>query len=95
MTEEAEQNLQPETQKIQVPIPPDLDYLYRDVSNVFVGRGDVVLELGNIHRSMPINATISNRIVFSNATATAYELHNRLGQSLSEAQRQLQQNLNK
>jgi hypothetical protein len=39
MTEEAEQNLQPETQKIQVPIPPDLDYFYRDVANVFVGRG--------------------------------------------------------
>jgi hypothetical protein len=38
MTEEAEQNQQPETQKIQVPIPPDLDYLYRDIAKVFVGR---------------------------------------------------------
>jgi hypothetical protein len=93
MTEEAEQNQQPETLKIQVHIPPDLDYHYRDVANVFVGRGDVVLELGNIHRSMPNNATISNRIVFS--IATAYELHNRLGQALAEAQQQLQQSLNK
>jgi hypothetical protein len=91
MTEEAERNQQPETQKIQVHIPPDLDYLYRDVANVFVGTGDVVLELGNIHRSMPSNATISNRIVFS--IATAYELHNRLGQALAEAQQQLQQGL--
>ena len=93
MNEEAEQIQQPETQKIQVHIPPDLDYLYRDVANVFVGTGDVVLELGNIHRSMPSNATISNRIVFS--IATAYELHNRLGQALAEAQQQLQQSLNK
>ena len=91
MTEEAERNQQPETQKIQVYIPPDLDYLYRDVANVFVGTGDVVLELGNIHRSMPSNATISNRIVFS--IATAYELHNRLGQALAETQQQLQQSL--
>jgi hypothetical protein len=93
MTEEAEQIQQPGTQKIKVHIPPDLDYLYRDVANVFVGTGDVVLELGNIHRSMPSNATISNRIVFS--IATAYELHNRLGQALAEAQQQLQQSLNK
>jgi hypothetical protein len=62
-----------------VPIPPDLDYFYRGVANVFVGTGDVVLELGNIHRSMPSSASISNRIVFS--IATDYEFHNRLAQS--------------
>jgi hypothetical protein len=93
MTEEAEQSQQPETQKIQVPIPPDLDYLYRDVVNVFVGTGDVVFELDNIHRSMPSSATISNRIVF--IKATDYDLHNRLGQAFAEAQQQLQQNLNR
>jgi hypothetical protein len=66
-------------QKIQVPIPPDLDYFYRGVANVFVSTGDVVLEPSNIHRSMPSSASISNRIVF--IKATDYDLHNRLAQS--------------
>ena len=94
MTDEKKENTDSaEGRNIQVHIPPDLDYLYRDIANVFVGAGDVVLEFGNFHRSMPNNATISNRIVFS--IATAYELHNRLGQALAEAQQQLQQSLNK
>lgn len=49
--------------QIQAHIPPDLDYVYRDITNVFVGAGDVLIEFGNFHRSMPGNATISNRIV--------------------------------
>ena len=40
-------------QNIQVHVAPDLDYSYRDVANIFVGAGDVVLEFGNLHRSMP------------------------------------------
>ena len=79
-------------QKIHAHIIDDLDYLYRDISNVFVGAGDVVLEFGNLHRSMPGHATISNRIVLS--VASAYELQHNLGQALAEAQQKLQQNLN-
>jgi len=83
----------PQVQKIQVHIPPELDYSYRDIANVFVGTGDVVIEFGNFHRSMPNNASISNRIVLS--IANAYELKNSLGQALANAQKMLQQDLNK
>ena len=82
-----------EGRNIKVHVPPDLDYSYRDIANVFVGAGDVVFEFGNFHRSMPGNATISNRIVLS--VANAYELHERLGAALAEARQKLQQNLNK
>ncbi len=81
------------TQKIKAHIPPDLDYMYRDISNVFVGQGEVVLEFGNFHRSMPGHATISNRIVLS--VGNAYELHNSLGQALADAQKKLQESLAK
>ena len=93
MTDENQNTEPPEDRNIQVHVPPDLDYLYRDITNVFVGAGDVVLEFGNFHRSMPGNATISTRIVLS--VANAYELHNSLGKALAEAQQKLQQNLNK
>jgi hypothetical protein len=82
-----------ENRNIQVHVPPDLDYLYRDIANVFVGSGDVVLEFGNFHRSMANNATISNRIVLS--VSTAYQLQHSLGQALADAQNRLQQNLKK
>ena len=91
-----EENRQQDTEggkKINVHVAPDLEYVYRDIANVFVGPGDVVFEFGNFHRSMPNSATISNRIVLS--VATAYELHNNLGQALSNAQQKLQQSLNK
>ena len=92
-TDQSDDTAATEGRNIQVHIPPDLDYVYRDIANVFVGAGDVVLELGNFHRSMPNSATISNRIVLS--VATAYELQNSLGQALANAQQRLQQNLNK
>tara|TARA_R110002096_G_C14348133_1_gene702845 strand:- start:224 stop:523 length:300 start_codon:yes stop_codon:yes gene_type:complete len=76
-------------QSIQVHVSPDLDYSYRDVANIFVGAGDVVFEFGNLHRSMPGNITISNRIVLS--MANAYDLQQKLGQVLQEAQKQMQE----
>ena len=76
-------------QNIQVHVAPDLDYSYRDVVNIFVGAGDVVFEFGNIHRSMPGNITIGNRIVLS--MANAIDLQQKLGQVLEEAQKQLQE----
>jgi hypothetical protein len=94
MTDEKEENTDStESRNIQVHVPPDLDYVYRDIANVFVGTGDVVLEFGNFHRAMPGNATISNRIVLS--VANAYELQNSLGRALAEAQNKLQESLKK
>lgn len=93
MSDQQDNNENANSNKIQVHIPPDLDYSYRDIANVFVGAGDVLIEFGNFHRSMPGNATISNRIVLS--ISNAYELHNSLGQTLAEAQKKLQQDLQK
>jgi len=76
---------------VQAHISQDLDYLYRDIANVFVGAGEVVIEFGNFHRSMPGHATISNRIVLS--IASAYELQGSLNRALSEHQQKLRNNL--
>jgi hypothetical protein len=80
-------------QKIQVHVSPDLDYCYRDIANIFVGAGDVVFEFGNLHRSMPGNITIGNRIVLS--MANAIDLQQKLGQVLQEAQKQMQEQFKK
>jgi hypothetical protein len=81
----------PKEEQVQVHVAPDLDYVYRDVINIFVGAGDVVFEFGNRHRSMPSHVTISNRIVLS--VASAYDLQARLQQTLQDAQMRLQQQL--
>lgn len=90
MSENSDKN---EKHKVQAHIPPDLDYLYRDITNVFVGTGEVVIEFGNYHRSTPGHATISNRIVLS--VANAYQLQNNLSEALVKAQQIIQNNLNK
>ena len=77
----------------QVHVSPDLDYSYRDVANIFVGAGDVVFEFGNLHRSMPGNVTIGNRIVLS--ITNAIELQQKLGEVLQEAQRKMQEQFQK
>ena len=74
-------------------VPNDLDYSYRDVCNVYVGPGDVLLEFGNKHRSMPGNITISNRITLT--IANAYALQQTLQKALDAAQSQLQQQMQK
>jgi len=81
----------PEEERIQVHVSQELDYVYRDVVNIFVGAGDVVIEFGNRHRSMPEHVTISNRIVLS--IANAYDLQSRLQQTLQDAQMKIQQQL--
>lgn len=90
----SEQNNNENTQQnFQVHVSPDLDYCYRDVANIYVGAGagDVVFEFGNIHRSMPGNITIGNRVVMS--MANAIDLQQKLAQVLGEAQKQLQEQL--
>lgn len=85
-TEEGEEEFQ-----IQFHLSPELEYVYRDIFNVYAGRGDVVIEMGNLHRSVPGHATISNRIVVS--MSNAYVLVQTLQQALQQAQEQLQQQL--
>jgi hypothetical protein len=92
-TDQNEQSTAPEGRNIQGHISSDLAYHCCDIDNVFVGAGDVMFELGDFHRLMPSNATISNRIVLS--VSSAYELQNSLGQALANAQPRLQQNFNK
>jgi hypothetical protein len=89
MTDQPPQENQ--TTTIQVHVPPDLDYVFRDIFNVYVGAGEVVIEMGIRHRALPQHATISNRIVMS--VASAYTLIQTLNQALAEAQEKLQQNL--
>lgn len=72
-------------------VSPDLDYVYRDVFNVYVGAGDVVIEFGNQHRAMPEHATISNRIVMS--VGNAYTLIQTLQKTLQNAQVKLHEQL--
>jgi hypothetical protein len=79
-------------QNIQYHVSPELDYSYRDIANIFVGAGEVVLEFGNHHRSMPGHISISNRIVLS--VASAYELQSKLQQGLMQAQQQMQMLMN-
>jgi len=83
-----ENNGQPD---VKFHVSPDLEYVYRDVFNIFVGAGEVVIEFGNLHRAMPDHATISNRIVMS--VGNAYTLIQTLQQTLQEAQIQLRRNL--
>ncbi len=78
---------------IQFHVSPELEYVYRDVFNVYVGAGDVLIEFGNIHRSMPEHASISNRIVMS--IGNAYSMMQTMQQALQQAHDRLQKNLQK
>ncbi len=89
MSEEEKQEQQPPS--IQFHVPPELEYVYRDVFNVYAGAGDVLIEFGNHHRAMPEHASISNRIVMS--VSDAYLLVQTMQQALQKAQAQMQHNL--
>lgn len=79
--------------EIQFHVQPELEYVYRDIFNVYAGPGDVTIEFGNHHKSMPEHASISNRIVMS--VSNAYLLMQTLQDALEKAQAQLQHTLNK
>ena len=91
MSEEEKQDQQ--QPNIQFHVPPDLDYVYRDVFNVYARPNDVLIEFGNHHRAMPEHASISNRIVMS--VSDAYLLVQTMQQALQKAQAQMQHNLAK
>jgi len=82
-----------EGQRLRFHVPQDLEYVYRDIFNVYVGSGDVVIEFGNLHRSMPEHASISNRIVMS--IGNAYTLMQTMQNALKQAHDRLQQDLSK
>ncbi len=88
MAEDSQENNTPD---IQFHVPPDLEYVYRDVFNVYVGSGDVVIEFGNQHRSMPEHATIANRIVMT--VGNAYTLIQTLQKTLQDAQIKLHEQM--
>jgi hypothetical protein len=77
------------TNNIRFHVSSDLEYVYRDVFNVYVGTGDIVIEFGNYHRAMPDNVTISNRIVMT--IGNAYTLMQTMQEALQEAQKKLQE----
>lgn len=76
---------------IRFHVSPDLDYTYRDIFNVYVGSGDVVIEFGNQHRAMPEHATIGNRIVMT--VGNAYALIQTMQKTLQEAQVKLHEQM--
>jgi len=80
-----------ESAQIRFHVPPELEYVYRDIFNVYAGPGDVTIEFGNHHKSMPEHASISNRIVMS--VSNAYLLTQTLQEALEKAQAQLQHSL--
>jgi hypothetical protein len=93
MTDQPDQQEKTEDRSLQLHVAPDLEYVYRDIFNVFVGAGEVVIEFGNIHRAMPSHATINNRIVVSigNAYTLIQTIQNALQQAQINLQRQLQE----
>ena len=77
--------------KVQFHVPQELEYTYRDIFNVYVGTGDVVIEMGNLHRSMPEHASISNRVVLS--IENAYKLNEALQKGLQAAQLEMRKRM--
>lgn len=82
-----------ENQEIHFHVPPDLDYVYRNVFNVYAGQAEVVIEFGNRHPSMPDHVTISNRIVVS--MASAYDLLQTIQRAMQNVQIQMQKDFRK
>jgi len=80
-------------QEIKYHVPADLEYCYRDVFNVFVRAGDVVIEFGNSYHGMPGHVSIKNRVVIT--VAGAYQLNHTLQQVLQAAQEKMKESLEK
>jgi uncharacterized protein (UPF0128 family) len=93
MTKEKQEDNNTQQSEVQFHVPPELEYVYRDVFNVYAGAGDLTIEFGNHHKSMPEHASIANRIVMS--TGNAYLLVQTLQQALQDAQAALQHNIAK
>jgi hypothetical protein len=80
-----------EEQPLNVYIPENLEYVYRDLFNIYIGMEEVVIEFGNRRRDRQNEGSMANRIVLS--VSAAYNLQQALNQALTEMSAQLQQNL--
>jgi hypothetical protein len=76
-------------QQVQMQIPADIEYVYRDFFTVYAGPDDVVLEFGNVSRSMPGQVRIANRIALT--PANALRLREILDRTIAEMQRRMSQ----
>ncbi len=82
--------------KVEVYIKPDVDYVYRELFNVYVGVGDVVIEFGNYQRPDASKVIVSERIVMTigNAYKLMQHMENALKQAQEKIQEMVQQNSN-
>lgn len=67
---------------------PDLEYVYRDTFNVYVGFEEVILEFGNRSRSDENEVAVGDRIVLS--IANSQRLQQALQRGLDELRQQLE-----
>ncbi len=88
----AEENATPSPeqgeQTMEIHVRPDLEYKYRDLVNVYPSTSEMVLEFGNLHRSLRQQITIGDRIVLS--LDNALRLAQALQQGLEAVQREFQ-----
>ncbi|GAB6038491.1 hypothetical protein JCM15519_30500 [Fundidesulfovibrio butyratiphilus] len=70
---------------LQTHIPSDLEYCYRDMFTVYAGPEEVILEFGNVHRSIPNQARVANRIVLP--VSKAFQLRDSLHRAILEMTR--------
>lgn len=89
--QDTEQDVGGQDGQIQVNIPPDLDYQFRDLVNVYPTLGDVLLEFGNIHRSLANQISISDRLVIP--MHVAIRLTQILQNAIQQAQEAVQQQM--
>lgn len=78
-----------ESNDLKVVIPNDLDYKFRDFFNVNASATEVVIEMGNVHRSVQNEAVLRDRVVFS--IPGAIQLKDALNSALAEVERQIRE----
>lgn len=78
-----------ESNELKVVIPNDLDYKFRDFFNVNASATEVIIEMGNVHRSVQNEAVLRDRVVFS--IPGAIQLKDALNSALAEVERQIRE----
>ncbi len=78
-----------ENNDLKVVIPNDVDYKFRDFFNVNASATEVVIEMGNEHRSVQNEAVLRDRVVFS--IPGAIQLKDALNSALAEVERQIRE----
>ncbi|MBI4806505.1 MAG: hypothetical protein HY795_14845 [Desulfovibrio sp.] len=76
-----------QNQQVQLQIPADLDCVYRDFFTIFAGPDDVILEFGNVNRSVANQVKIADRIAMT--PANALRLREALDRTILEMQRRV------